>query len=87
MTKNEINKKQLIDSVIAGKGPYCSLTSPNMRSCDDIGYVNSYTALTEAIAAFAAKHKVTKVVVMTGSNIMNCGDGPTSVFDVSVSIK
>lgn len=87
MTANEKNKKKLIDSVIAQRGPYCSLTSPSLKTCEDLGYVNSHTALTGAIVAYAAKHNVTKVVVITGRNIMDCGEGPTSVFDVSVSIK
>lgn len=82
-----MNAKQLqvIKEVKSDGGTYVSLGSG--KTCKDIGYVHSEKSLKSHIAAYAASKGVSRVHVMTGRNIMDCGYGPDAYFSVEVSIK
>lgn len=81
---SEEQKKFLRNKFKKGGVLYCALV--NKKVCEDIGFITSNVELNSAIAEFAAKHGVTKVTVITGHNIMSCGDGPSADFDVKLQI-
>lgn len=78
-------KDAVLAAVKESGGTYVSLG--HGKSCTDVGYVHSVAALNSRIAGYAAKHGITRVYVMTGHNIMSCGDGPCAYFSVKVEIK
>lgn len=82
-----MNKKQLkvLEEINSSGGAYVSLGSGKV--CKDIGYIHSEKDLKSQIAAYAAKVGATRIHVMTGKNIMDCGYGPDAYFSVEISIK
>lgn len=86
---SESQKKFLRGLINRGDKPYCALVAnfeKGKGTCEDVGFINSNIELNSKVAAFAAKHKVSRVKVLTGHNIMSCGDGPSAIFDVEVSV-
>ena len=86
---SETQKKFLRGLINRGDKPYCALVAnfeKGKGKCEDIGFINSNIELNTAVAAFASKHNVSRGKVLTGHNIMSCGDGPSAIFDVEVKV-